>query len=159
MAFSSYFRPLDLSKTQFYEVEKAMIQVVKCHLEVNFLFLTNRNCDFFHVDKATIQVENVTLNSLVEVGKAMFQVLAWHTQLILDLWISPKCGLDEAEKAMIQVVEIHFEVIFCILTNRNCDLFQGDKETIQVSEWQLKVIFCLLTSPKFDFGVVRTGHS
>jgi len=77
----------------------------------------------------------------------------------LDLWISPKCGLDEAEKAMIQVVEIHFEVIFCFLTNRNCDLFQGDKATIQVAEWHVKVIFCLLTSPKFDFGVVSPGHS
>ena len=37
------------------EVEKAMIQVVKCHFEVIFCLLTNRNCNF-KVDKTTIQV-------------------------------------------------------------------------------------------------------
>jgi len=41
---------------QFDEVEKAMIQVFICHFEVIFCFLTNRNCKFFQVDKATIQV-------------------------------------------------------------------------------------------------------
>ena len=50
---------------------------------------------------------------LVYVEKAMFQSLAWHSQLILGLWNYPKCDLDEVEKAMIQVVECHFEVIFC----------------------------------------------
>jgi len=32
---------------EFDEVEKAMIQVVKCHFEVIFCFLTNWKCDFF----------------------------------------------------------------------------------------------------------------
>jgi len=42
---------------QFGEVEKAMIHVIEYHLVVIFCFLTNRNFDFFQVDKATIQVE------------------------------------------------------------------------------------------------------
>ena len=50
--------------------------------------------------------------------------------------------LVEVEKAMIQVVECHFEVIFCFLINRKCDFFQIDKLTIQVVDWQLNFIFC-----------------
>jgi len=38
---------------------------------------------------------------LREVEKVMFQGIAWHSQLILGLWSSPKCDLDEIEKAMI----------------------------------------------------------
>jgi len=38
------------------EVEKAMIQFVEGHFEVNVCFLTNRKCEIFQVDKATIQV-------------------------------------------------------------------------------------------------------
>ena len=53
----------------------------------------------------------------------MFQGLAWHFLLILGLWASPKCDLDEVEKAMIQFVECHFEVNFWSLTNRNCFFF------------------------------------
>jgi len=45
---------------QFDKVLKAMIQVVKCNFQVIFCFLTNRKCDFFQVDKATIQVANGT---------------------------------------------------------------------------------------------------
>ena len=56
--------------------------------ELIFGLLTNPKCD------------------LVEVERAMFQVCAWHSQVILDLWTSPKCDLDEDEKAMIQVVEL-----------------------------------------------------
>ena len=33
-----------------------MIQLVECQLEVIFCLLTNRKCEFFQVDKATIQV-------------------------------------------------------------------------------------------------------
>ena len=33
-----------------------MIQVVQWHFQVIFCFLTNRKLDFFQVDKATIQV-------------------------------------------------------------------------------------------------------
>ena len=72
----------------------------------------------------------------------MFQVLAWHSELILDLWTSPKRDLEEAEKAMIQVVECHFEVIFCFSTNLKCYFFQVDKAMIQVVDWH----FFLLTS-------------
>ena len=56
-----------------------------------------------------------------EVEKAMFHWLALNSQLILGLWKSLKCDLDEVEKAMSNVVECHFEVIFCFLTNRKCD--------------------------------------
>jgi len=45
---------------QFDKVEKAMIQVVKCHFEDMYCFLTNRKCDLFQVDKSTIQVANGT---------------------------------------------------------------------------------------------------
>jgi len=45
---------------QYNEVDKAKMQVVKCHLEVIFCILTNRNCEFFQVHKATIQVANST---------------------------------------------------------------------------------------------------
>ena len=40
---------------QFDEFEKAMIQVVEFHFEIIFCFLTNRNFNFFLVDKAMIQ--------------------------------------------------------------------------------------------------------
>ena len=50
-------------KMQFDEVEKAIIQFVECHFEVIISFLTNRNCDFFQVDIATIQVSEWHLNS------------------------------------------------------------------------------------------------
>ena len=69
--------------------------------------------------------------------------LAWHYQLILELWTSPKCDLDELEKAMIQVVECHSEVIFWFMTNRKCNFYHVDKATIQVVELQLKVILPL----------------
>jgi len=45
---------------QFDDVKKAMIQVVKCHFEEISCFLPKRNCDFFQVDKATIQVAKGT---------------------------------------------------------------------------------------------------
>ena len=41
-----------------------MIYVVKCHFEVIFCFLTNRKCDFFQVDKAAIQVAECVLKDL-----------------------------------------------------------------------------------------------
>jgi len=50
-------------KMQFDEVEKAIIQFVECHFEVIISFLTNRNCDFFQVDIATIQVSEWHLKS------------------------------------------------------------------------------------------------
>ena len=53
MAFSNYFRPLHYLKMQFDEVDKAMIQVFKCHIKVIF-FLAKRNCHIFQVFKATI---------------------------------------------------------------------------------------------------------
>jgi len=44
--------------------------------ELIFGLLTNTKCD------------------LVEVEKALFQGLAWHSQLILELWPRSKCDLD-----------------------------------------------------------------
>ena len=43
-------------KSNLDEVEKVMNQVVECHLEVIFCFLTNRKYDFFEVDKTPIQM-------------------------------------------------------------------------------------------------------
>jgi len=60
---------------QFDEVEKAMIQVVKCHFELIFGLLTNPKCE------------------LVELQIAMIEVFAWHSQLIFDLCTSPKSDL------------------------------------------------------------------
>ena len=70
---------------QFDDVKKAMIQVVKCHFEEISCFLPKRNCDFFQVDKATIQVAKGTEKSFSlerpkfdfgYIEKAIFQVVA-----------------------------------------------------------------------------------
>ena len=41
-----------------------MIEVVKWHFEDIFCFLTNRKCDFYHVDEATIQVDEWLLKEM-----------------------------------------------------------------------------------------------
>ena len=69
----------------------------------------------------------------LEAEKALFQGLAWHSQLIFGLWNSRQCNLDEVEKALIQIVYSHFDVILCFLTYRNCEFFQVDIATIQVA--------------------------
>jgi len=63
-----------------------MIQVVECHFEVIFCYLTNRKCDFFQVGKATIQE------------------VEWHLKVIFCLFTSPKFDFGEVEKAILQVV-------------------------------------------------------
>jgi len=56
-----------------------MIHLVEWHFEVIFCFLTNRKCDFFQVDKATIQV------------------VEWHLEVIFCLLLSPKFDFGEVE--------------------------------------------------------------
>jgi len=80
MAFSTYFRPLASAKMQFDEFEKVM-QVVECHFEVIFCFLTNGNFDFFQVDKATIQVAE------------------WQLKVIFCLLTSLKFDFGDVEKS------------------------------------------------------------
>jgi len=54
-----------------------MIQVFYCHFEVILFFLTKRKCDFFQVDKATIQV------------------VEWFLKVICCLLKSPKFDFGE----------------------------------------------------------------
>jgi len=54
---------------QFDEFKKAIIQVVECHFEVIFCFLTNRNFHFFQVDKMTIQVAEWQLSHFLRIDK------------------------------------------------------------------------------------------
>ena len=58
MTLSSYFGPWTSPKCDLDEVEKTMIQVVECHFEVVFCFLTKRNCEFFQVDKRIFKRQN-----------------------------------------------------------------------------------------------------
>ena len=87
-----------------------MIQVVECHFEVVFCFLTNRNCYFFEVDKATIEVVEWHLEVIVsiltsrkfhfgEIEKSKFQVVAWHWEHFLPP-DHPKCDVSRARMAL-----------------------------------------------------------
>jgi len=46
---------LTSSKSDFGEVEKAMVQVLACHSELIFGLLSIPKCDFVEVDKALFQ--------------------------------------------------------------------------------------------------------
>jgi len=54
---------------QFDDVEKAMIQVVKCHVEVIFCFLTNRKCDFFKLIKRRFKWQMVLESHFLPLDK------------------------------------------------------------------------------------------
>ena len=99
---------------QFDEFEKEMIQVVKCHFEVIFCFLTNRKCDFFQVEKATIQVAN-------------------GTYTIFCLLKSPKFDFGDFEKLMVQEVANHWELIFFPMTRKNATWVKSKKRCFKGS--------------------------
>ena len=73
-----------------------MIQVVTCHIKVIF-FLTNRNCHFFEVDKATIEMAE------------------WHLKVIFCLLTTPKYYFVKFDKAMFQVVARQSDLVFFLL--------------------------------------------
>ena len=83
-ALRTHFLPLDQPKFYFDVFEKAMIPFVESHFEVIFCFLTNRNCDFFQINKATNQV------------------IEWLSKAIFCLLTSPKFDFREFEKTMFQ---------------------------------------------------------
>ena len=95
-----------------------MIQVVECQFEVIFCLLTNRKCDFFQVEKAINQEVEWHLSHFLpiespkfdfgDLEKAMFQVVARLSELVLFLLTSPKCELGEVEKVMFQGFAWHF---------------------------------------------------
>jgi len=53
----------------------------------------------------------------------MFQGLECHFELISGLLTITKCDLVEVEKAMFQVVAWQSELIFSLLTNKIFDLY------------------------------------
>ena len=115
--------------------------MVAHHFELILGHLTIRKCVFVEVDKAIFQwprwhiqpIFGLWTRPKCYLHEAIFLVDARHCELIFCLFTSPKCDLDEVENAMIQVVEWHSEVIFCICicTNRKYDFFQVYKATIQ----------------------------
>ena len=66
-----------------------MNQVVNCHFEVIFCFLTNKNCDFIQVDKTTIQGTK------------------WNLKVIFCLLTSAKLDFGDVEKVTFEVVARH----------------------------------------------------
>ena len=54
---------------QFDVDEKTIIQVAECHYGVIYCFLTNRNYDFFQVDKATMQGAELHLSHILTLNK------------------------------------------------------------------------------------------
>jgi len=99
---------------QFVEFEKAMIQVVKCHFQVFFCFLTNRNCDFFKSKSDDSR------------GRIALKI---HIRLLT----SPKFDFGDVEKVMFQVVANHWELIFFLFTGRKYDLCEVEKAMFQGS--------------------------
>ena len=80
------------TKCDFVEVEKAMFQVVECHLNVFFYFLTmSRRTPFRPLDHTKIR--------LYWCREAIFQWPAWHIQPIFGPWTRRKCYLREVTKA------------------------------------------------------------
>jgi len=73
-------------KCDLRKVEKATVQVLTFHFELNFSILTSSKCDLDEFDKAKIHV------------------LKYHFELIFSLLTSPKCDLRKFEKAVFQAL-------------------------------------------------------
>jgi len=89
---------LTIPKCDFVEVEKGLFQGQVWHFQPIFGLWDSPKYDFGEFNKAT------------------FLVVARICELIFCLLTIPK--LVEIVKAMIQVVERHFEVIFCFFNNQ-----------------------------------------
>ena len=80
MALKSHFLPLDKPKIRFWGGREIDVSTGRLALVTHFLLSDHPKCD------------------LGEFEKAMFQGLAWHCQLIFDLWTRPKCDLGDVKK-------------------------------------------------------------
>ena len=98
----------------------------------------------------------------------MFQVVAWHWELIFSLLTSPKCvsrarmaiwthfrppdhpkmRLGWGREAMFQGLACHFELIFGLLNISQYNLGEVEKAMFQGLDWHSQLIFGLWTSRK-----------
>ena len=131
-----------------------MIQVVECQFKVIFCLLTNRKCEFFQVDKATIQVHiKVTFcimssqkNDFRDVEKAMFHVVANQWELIFFPLTSPKSDSSKVEKAMFQGAHVTLNSYSASWLTQNATWVRLKKRCLKVSHGTL--ISGLWNSPK-----------
>ena len=122
-----------------------MIRVVKCHFEVIFCFLTNRNCHIFQVDKAIIQVAEWHVKviffllqaqylTLVRSGKQCFKWSPGNQNSFSFTWPAQKWN-GWRQKKLFQVVAFHFELTFGLLTIPKCDLDEFVKVIFHGLQW------------------------
>ena len=168
MAIWNHFLPLGLPKMRLRWVWKSHISDCRLALRSHFQPLDQPKKPFGwdrenDVSRALNPFElifgllNITKCDVVEVEKAVFLVVARHTEFIFSHQTNKKCGLCEFRKANIQFVVRHCELTFCLLTRPKCDLGEVGKAMIRVVEFYIEAISTLrhFTSRKSDVSSGR----
>jgi hypothetical protein len=116
---------MDVVKSDFGEVDKAMIQVVEIPWKPIFLLLAATKYNLGEVDQAKVQVVDRPCELICELmaskkrlGRSLgshIQVGEWPREFIIYLLEVLKLDFGEVDEAMIQTVKWPCEIIFYLL--------------------------------------------